>query len=346
MYTQSTWLSTDSKPNTPGRCMKEQSTPTNNNLAPYTSFEEAAKEVMSLLHSKLGFKLWMVTRTVDNDWIVLHADDHGYNVKQGDVFQWSDSFCSRMVRGEGPQIAPKSADVAAYLEAPIGKQVPIAAYIGMPLEDDAGELFGTLCAIDPEPQPDAIQDELPLLQILSKQLVTYLHFELKQQQAQRELEIAQQASEKDHLTGLFNCRGWDKLIDLEENRCSRYGHPAGIIILDLDNLKTINDKQGHEAGDALICKAADCFRNATRLSDAIARVGGDEFAILTTETKPHDTQQLVLRIRKELELAQIPCSIGWAAREPRHGGLRDALLRADQFMYAEKSQHKSPSEGK
>ncbi len=51
----------------------------------------------------------------------------------GDVFAWSDSFCSRMVRGLGPRVAPVSEDVPAYRDAPIGRQVPIGAYVGVPL---------------------------------------------------------------------------------------------------------------------------------------------------------------------------------------------------------------------
>ena len=93
-------------------------------LTAFDDFKAASTEVMNYLHSQLGFKLWMVTRTESEDWIVLNANDHGYEVAPGDVFRWTDSFCSRMVKGQGPRIAPSSKAVPAYAAAPIGQQVP------------------------------------------------------------------------------------------------------------------------------------------------------------------------------------------------------------------------------
>ncbi len=60
----------------------------------FTDFASASRAVLSYLHRKLGFKLWMVTRTEGEDWIVLDAEDHGYGVEAGTVFRWADSFCS------------------------------------------------------------------------------------------------------------------------------------------------------------------------------------------------------------------------------------------------------------
>lgn len=88
--------------------------------------------MLRLLHNRLGFDLWMVTRTEGDDWIVLHAEDHGYGIQDGTVFRWADSFCARMVEGEGPRIAPRSDAVPAYAAAPIGSQVRIGAYVGVP----------------------------------------------------------------------------------------------------------------------------------------------------------------------------------------------------------------------
>ena len=66
----------------------------------YPSFESATEEVLSFLSSRLNFGLWMVTRTESDDWIVLDARDSIYGVKPGDVFRWTDSFCSRLVEGQ------------------------------------------------------------------------------------------------------------------------------------------------------------------------------------------------------------------------------------------------------
>ena len=119
---------------------------------PLHDFESAGRAVLAFLHRRLGFGLWMITRTEGEDWIVLQVEDHGYGISPGTVFRWADSFCSEMVQNNGPKVAPNSDIVPAYAAAPIGQQVPIKAYIGVPLSNADGSLFGTLCAIDPSRQ--------------------------------------------------------------------------------------------------------------------------------------------------------------------------------------------------
>ena len=67
------------------------------------NFETAAQAVLAYLQALVGFDLWMVTRTEGNDWIVLQASDRGYGIQEGDMFTWADSFCSRMIQGQGAQ---------------------------------------------------------------------------------------------------------------------------------------------------------------------------------------------------------------------------------------------------
>ena len=306
---------------------------------PFPGFEEAAQSVLKFLHERMGFKLWMLTRTEGDDWIVLKGEDHGYGVKSGDVFSWADSFCSRMVLDLGPQIAPRSAAVSAYASAPIGTKIPIGAYIGIPLKHSTGKLFGTLCAIDPLPQPEAIIAEAPLIQLLAQLLSTLLSKELETQETIRRLEHAQAESMRDHLTGLFNRRGWDKFLEAEEDRCKRFGSPAAVIIIDLDELKSVNDLNGHAAGDLLLRAAADCIRNALRSFDVAARIGGDEFIVLAVEIGALQSQKLAERLRGNLDAAGVRASIGWALRNPRKD-LKAAVEAADQQMYQEKQRKK------
>jgi len=96
----------------------------------FSDFETSGRAVLAFLHRRLGFDLWMVTRTEGDDWIVLQSEDHGYGVAPGTVFRWADSFCSEMVKGNGPRIAPRSDVVPAYAAAPIGRQVQIKAHVG------------------------------------------------------------------------------------------------------------------------------------------------------------------------------------------------------------------------
>jgi diguanylate cyclase (GGDEF)-like protein len=304
-------------------------------LDQFPDFASAAQGVLRHLHNRLGFDLWMVTRTEGEDWIVLNAEDHGYGVTDGTVFRWADSFCAHMVEGRGPRIAPRSDVIPVYADAPIGRQVKIGAYVGVPLTREDGSLFGTLCAIHPAPQPAAIKAEQPLVELLSSLLSTILTAELRTAEEARRAERAQAEALTDPLTGLYNRRGWDQLLAAEEERCRRFGHPACILSIDLDDLKSVNDSQGHAAGDDLLRCCGEALRSSLRQQDIAARLGGDEFAVLCVECDPVSLRPLVERLRAALAEHTVQASLGCASRHPALG-LIQALHQADEAMYAEK----------
>jgi len=305
------------------------------------NFETAAQAVLAYLQALVGFDLWMVTRTEGNDWIVLQASDRGYGIQEGDMFTWADSFCSRMIQGQGPRIAPCASSIPIYANAPITQQFVIGAYIGVPLLYSDGSLFGTLCAIDPHPQSEDIQQHLPLVELLAQLLSSILHAELATAEQIRYAERLQTEAMRDALTGLYNRRGWNDLLNSEEQRCQRYGDPATVMVIDLDDLKMANDTLGHGVGDTLIQRAAQAMKRAVRSRDIIARVGGDEFAVLCVDCPLAMGTQLKHRLQFHLEAAQVKASIGIAGRRPS-SGLHQAWTEADQAMYTEKRQRKPP----
>ncbi|MBN2866608.1 MAG: sensor domain-containing diguanylate cyclase [Thiotrichales bacterium] len=309
-------------------------------LVPFDDFESASRAVLSYLHNKLGFGLWMMTRTHGEEWVVLQAEDHGYNVQEGAIYNWADSFCSQMVQGFGPRIAPCSNDIPVYAHAPIGQQVPIGAYIGVPVNNADGSLFGTLCAIDPKSQPPSIAENLPLIELFSRFLATILESELAAIDKERQLEKVKKEALTDELTDVLNRRGWDRTVELEEERARRYGTPMSVFIIDLDDLKTINDSFGHAKGDEKIRRAAKSIQNSIRLNDVVARIGGDEFAVLAIECEPSEATLLKDKIQKTLCDNGIEASIGWSRRGSEMT-LSQAIEQADLAMYQEKTEHKA-----
>jgi len=298
-------------------------------------FKETSNEVLRFLHKRYGFDLWLVTRTEGEDWIVLQSEDNGYGVASGSVFRWSDSFCSQMVRGNGPCIAPDSKLVPAYAAAPIGRQVEIGAYIGVPIQKPDGGLFGTLCAIDPERQPETLKEELDLIQLLAAMLSTVLQMELRSQEAARQAERLKLEAETDGLTGLPNRRAWDNLIAREEERCRLYGHPGGMVCVDLDGLKRLNDTQGHDAGDDLIQRTAEALRAGVDPRHIVARLGGDEFGVALLESDRAACEAAAGRMREELARRDVAASVGLAQRIPGES-FQAAWQVADGFMLREK----------
>lgn len=154
----------------------------------------------------------------------------------------------------------------------------------------------------------------------------------------RQLELR---ASTDPLTGLLNRRGWDHLMGVEEERCARHGLPAEIAVVDLDGLKAINDSTGHEAGDALIVRAATFIFSAVRDRDAAARLGGDEFAVMAVGA-PSTAPTVGARIEQALAEAGIKASVG-SANRAEAGSLADAWRAADLRMYRVKQRRRKPS---
>jgi diguanylate cyclase len=298
----------------------------------FGDFRGATRAVLLRLSEQLPLGLWMVTRTVDDDWIVLDAVDRSYGVQRGDVFRWSDSLCARMVRGEGPMVAPRAAEVAAFADAPIRDTLEIGSYVGVPLAAPDGSLFGTVCAIDRKPHEAEMATALPEIMLLARLLSTVLHKELEQQEAWRRAERAENESQLDPLTGLGNRRSWERTVAAEEARCRRYGSPASVLSIDLDALKQVNDERGHAFGDELLVRAAAALRASVRTSDFVARIGGDEFAVLAVEADAAAAEALAVRVCASLTRHGVAGSVGVAAGPPQRT-LVVALHEADRDMY-------------
>lgn len=139
----------------------------------------------------------------------------------------------------------------------------------------------------------------------------------------------------DVLTGAASRRQWERVLVVEEKRCARYGHPACVVALDLDGLKHINDTLGHQAGDEHLLATATALTSATRAIDVVARVGGDEFAVLAVETDLATARVLVARLSDGLAKVGIAASLGLAERSEAMD-LAGAWAEADRRMYRTK----------
>ena len=148
----------------------------------------------------------------------------------------------------------------------------------------------------------------------------------------------------DELTGLYNRRGLFALGRARDARRPASREGLGVISIDVDGLKTINDRYGHAQGDETLRAVADVIRASIRESDVVGRVGGDEFVILADDG-PGITGDLVARLRRRVD-APTPRpggrSASRSASEPSTGStgdqvtLQELIERADQRMYDDK----------
>jgi diguanylate cyclase len=313
-------------------------------LDPSMTFGEASEAVVDYLKTAIPMGYWSVSRYDGTRQVYLAVRDDKYGKAVGDSHAWSDSLCQYSTADSAPAIAPDAMAVPLYAAAGVAHDLQIGAYIGVPIRRADGALFGTLCGLDPEVHTDALEVHAPLLQLLSMLLGTILEADLIRSEQARRLERAEVLAETDALTGLVNRRGWERCIGLEEERFRRFGDPGAVIMIDLDGLKEVNDRDGHAAGDAYIRAAAEVLTGCVRGHDLVARLGGDEFGVLATHSTPPQTAAMVTRLRTALEQAGVAGSIGHAPYT-FVAGFPGAWKAADAAMYEDKRRRRAPDEG-
>ena len=152
----------------------------------------------------------------------------------------------------------------------------------------------------------------------------------------------------DALTGVFNRHYFNELIAQEVIRSSRYNHPIGLLMIDVDRFKEINDRYGHQTGDLVLREIATVLRATVRKSDMIVRYGGDEFLVVLTETG-QDAEEAAARVRRAVHESEtlrkisefdVTVSVGSIFWRPEDGTpIEEALATADERMYSDKRRH-------
>ncbi len=163
--------------------------------------------------------------------------------------------------------------------------------------------------------------------------------------ASRDLEHLNRSLEQlattDPLTELYNRRKLQALIEHELARTRRYGTPAALIMMDLDDFKDINDRYGHDVGDMILRSVANAIQEGLRVTDAIGRWGGEEFMVLCPGSRLAEAERLGERIRRLVECAhrdtgnEITLSVGVTEITPADD-LGSLVHRADCALYEAK----------
>jgi diguanylate cyclase (GGDEF)-like protein len=162
---------------------------------------------------------------------------------------------------------------------------------------------------------------------------------IKLQRALTELELL---ASTDKLTGAWNRRYFEQIASAEMNRVARHNQPLSLLILDIDYFKSINDKYGHQIGDAVIAGVAHLIKNNIRTSDILTRWGGEEFVILAPSTSISEAAELADRLRLVVtkhsfsKVENVTVSFGVAQFQAGEN-LDDCLKRADDALYQAKN---------
>ncbi|HRE17272.1 MAG TPA: sensor domain-containing diguanylate cyclase [Rhodocyclaceae bacterium] len=222
------------------------------------------------------------------------------------------------------------------------QKIGLRSMIVMPLKH-GGVTVGVLKAMSAKPNGFQ-QEDMTLLGMLSEVVAAAMYFSVKYDSDNLFIKATH-----DGMTGLANrALFMDRLRNVVA-RTSREQRPSGVLMIDMDGLKQINDTHGHRIGDAVIIEFSDRIRKATRDTDTAARLGGDEFGIILSPLENADGIDSAVR-RIDSQIAppfvfenrqyQLKASIG-SALAPEDGAEPDKLLEvADQRMYAVKQSRK------
>ena len=264
----------------------------------------------------------------------------------------------RVLMRDGPEGEPAEAaragDVSAYLQL-------LQATEEAALEDQEAvemEFSGANALARPMYAQDGVSDVLGVISIArpgrpfsprEQELLAYLANQAAISIENVDLHrTVQRQAVTDELTGLFNHRRFQEVMTAEVERTKRFGHELGLIMLDIDNFKQVNDEHGHLQGDLVLREVARVLRESSREIDEPARYGGEEMAVALPQTGLQGAYEFAERVRRRIEDLELPlldgsgtlrvtASLG-AAALPRSADIdKDALVAAaDAALYRAK----------
>jgi|GEM_PF-4234281 len=305
-------------------------------------------DLSTVLQTILRLTAQLVAADLGSLALVTERDDylhitHTYNtpevnlthdLKHGQGVSW------RVVETGAPVMLSKyDSDPQAL---PDWKALHVQAYLGVPLV--AGkEILGVLSLFKLATNRDFKERDCFLAEMVARQAGVAI-------KNARRFEEAQLLAARDSLTGLFNRRHFFDLATREYERARRYGRPVSAILLDLDNLKQINDNYGHNTGDSALQKVAQLCNSTLRRPDLIGRYGGDEYVMLLPETSLAKGLAVAERLRSSIsqstliigeEQVRLSVSVGVAAMGTETQNLEMLIDQADQAQYKAKQAGKN-----
>jgi diguanylate cyclase (GGDEF)-like protein len=217
------------------------------------------------------------------------------------------------------------------------------SFIAIPLSAGS-DVLGVVAVADRNDGQAFSRDDMSML----RSLVPAAVLALARERARHQAEALAHAAAIDPVSGLFNRRYFHVRIEEELQRARRHHMPVALLMIDIDDFKTINDNFGHLAGDVVIKDTAEILKRSVRVFDICTRFGGEEFAIVMPDSDGDDAVGSAERIRQRIEEYQsldlggmrITASIGVAV-STEEMTVRELIAHADQALYSAKQAGKN-----
>lgn len=247
-------------------------------------------------------------------------------------------FCSKVIQDCSLFYENHATNNSRWANNPQVQQDQFNSYLGVPIYWSNGAPFGTICVLD-----FAVTHYNKNFLELIWQFRDLVEADLMlNSQFLQLLEL----STRDDLSRLLNRRGFFSQADKQVRLATRLKQNIGVLYLDLDNLKQINDHHGHRLGDQAIAALATAIRNVIRESDVAGRIGGDEFVIVVMADSHDALTRLAQRVREELknqatgELAPLELSVSIGCQlftHPHLPSIDKMVSEVDSCMYDDKN---------
>lgn len=275
--------------------------------------------------------------------VVYSQNSNKLRIPENLTIPWEDTLCKRALEEQRPY----TEDVPGrWGDSKAAGELGIKTYVSQPIITIDGSLYGTLCAASRSsvPASSSMLDSLSLIagiiayQIDRERTVKFLS-------ASNVLLLTQ--SSQDPLTGVANRRELLSRLEVMLKQAQNTGQSIGILFIDLDNFKLINDQYGHDIGDLFLIEVASRLGSVLRPEDIIARYGGDEFVIAALGVDPVALKERLMHVTigtynlAEFSIMYAGPSIGVTQTKEDELDPVSVLARADQAMYEIKKSRKT-----
>ncbi|WP_250654712.1 diguanylate cyclase [Alkalimarinus coralli] len=304
-----------------------------------SKWQETINLMVELFKAPAGF---IVQKNSEGYQIVVASEtrENPYPVDGSVIGNDINLFCRKVVNENKPLYVNHATRDDEWLDNPEVHNDGFNSYLGLPVHWPDGTVFGTICVMD-----FAVTHYQKIFKRLIDRFRSLVEADLK---ILDQYLVIQELSMRDHLTGLFNRSGFFTLGEQALEMAQRMGKRYTVLFIDLDDLKLINDQFGHSAGDDALKTLANILQDRLRQADVIARIGGDEYAVLMVMDSmlnlKHVIQQIQYSIKKVGDLREYPfsASIGHSGIcSHSEAFLEEALRDADRDMYLCKGKHHS-----
>ena len=302
---------------------------------------EKWQRAVNLLSKMFGAPASFIVQHTPEGYQVVIASQQSNNPYEagGVISPDTNIFCRRVVTTLNQLYVADALEDAQWSDNPEVADDGFRSYLGLPIAWPDGTAFGTICVMDYE----STNYQSPLFELL-EQFRAFIEGDLDMlwhYDEMRELSLT------DDLTKLFNRRGFLMLAQQKLKLAKRCTLSLGLLYVDMDNLKEVNDQYGHGAGDQAIEHMAKCIRSALRESDVAARMGGDEFAILMVMEQGDELIKGTRRITEKLSLClldnpacRLSATVGDIEVPNGCEDIHEILALADKKMYEKKEKNR------